>query len=112
MKKRWLSILLTAALLLTVAAAGSATAFAAGDIGSQISLISSQMSTLKQNDTAKNWYYAVTDLDHNGRLEFIAAAQHPADRSTNMKVWRSVRTAPPLPRAGWTSSRKRPSPTS
>ena len=87
MKKRWLSILLTAALLLTVAAAGSATAFAAGDIGSQISLISSQMSTLKQNDTAKNWYYAVTDLDHNGRLEFIAAAQHPADRSTNMKVW-------------------------
>ena len=87
MKKRWLSILLTAALLLTVAAVGSATAFAAGDIGSQISLISSQMSTLKQNDTAKNWYYAVTDLDHNGRLEFIAAAQHPADRSTNMKVW-------------------------
>ncbi len=87
MKKRWLSILLTASLLLTVAAAGSATAFAAADYGTQISLISSQMSTLKQNDTAKNWYYAVTDLDHNGRLEFIAAAQHPADRSTNMKVW-------------------------
>jgi len=27
------------------------------------------------------------DFDHNGRLEFFAADQHPADRSINLKVW-------------------------
>ena len=87
MKKRWFSLLLTAVLLLTAAAFGSATAFAAADYGTQINLISSQMSTLKQNDTSNTWYYQISDLDHNGRLEFIAAAQHPGDRSTNMKIW-------------------------
>ena len=40
-----------------------------------------------QQDTASEWRYAVTDLDHNGRLELLAASQHRADRSTTLKIW-------------------------
>ena len=60
---------------------------ALGDTDSQLSLIFSKLDELKQSDAQFKWYYSVTDLDHNGRLEFVAAAQHPADRSTNLKVW-------------------------
>ena len=31
------------------------------------------------------WFYAVTDLDHDGKLEFVAASQHPQSRSTNLR---------------------------
>ena len=42
---------------------------------------------LQQEGEAREWRYAVTDLDHNGRLELVAASQHQADRSTTLKVW-------------------------
>ena len=38
-------------------------------------------------DTEREWRYAVTDLDHNGRYELIAASQHQADRSTTLRIW-------------------------
>ena len=57
------------------------------DIDNQLNFLYSQLDTLKQNDGQNPWYYTVTDLDHNGSLEFIAASQHPQDRSTNLKVW-------------------------
>ena len=41
---------------------------------------------LKQDDS-REWRFAVTDLDHNGRLELLAASQHQADRSTTLKLW-------------------------
>ena len=60
---------------------------ALSDIDTQLTLIHSQVSYLLQAEGAQPWYYTVTDLDHNGSLEFIAASQHPQDRSTNLKIW-------------------------
>ena len=45
------------------------------------------MPSLMQDSSKNTWYYTVTDLDHDGNLEFIAASLHPADRSTNLRVW-------------------------
>lgn len=56
-------------------------------LGAQISLIENSLEELRQNSGMNPWYYCVADFDHNGRLEFFAASQHPADRSTNLKVW-------------------------
>ena len=57
------------------------------DIDRQLSLIQSKAAGLKQPEGDMTWYYGVTDLDHNGNLEFIAAAQHPQNRSTNLRLW-------------------------
>ena len=57
------------------------------DMEQQMGLFDSQMSKLKQKDSQNTWYYTVADLDHDGNLEFLAASQHPQDRSTNLKVW-------------------------
>ncbi len=53
----------------------------------QIKLIESKLDELLQTDDRNTWYYCMMDLDRNGRIEFFAADQHPADRSTNLKVW-------------------------
>ena len=65
------------------------------DIDAQLKLILTNMDKMQQPVGELPWYYSVTDLDHDGCLEFIAASQHPADRSTNLKVWEvsSDRTA-------------------
>ncbi len=89
-KMRYLSVLLILAMALSLTA-GTGTAACAEEAAAspkvQLQLIASQIGSLKQSDSANPWYYTVTDLDHNGQLEFIAASQHPADRSTNLKVW-------------------------
>ena len=53
----------------------------------QINLILSKMDELLQTDEQNTWYYCIMDLDHNERMEFVAATQHPADRSTSLRVW-------------------------
>ena len=94
--KRILSNLLVAALVILMMAGSLGTASAeqpaavsieASDIDLQLSLIASQAEKMKQTDGLIRWFYTVTDLDHDGNLEFIAAAQHPQDRSTNLKIW-------------------------
>ena len=94
--KRFFSLLLLTALLLSLGVCGvgqtalaeNAAAVADGsDISAQLNLIYSRLNELKQDESQIKWYYSVTDLNHDGRLEFVAAAQHPADRSTNLKVW-------------------------
>ncbi|MCR5577057.1 MAG: hypothetical protein K6F56_08625, partial [Oscillospiraceae bacterium] len=57
------------------------------DIDQQLVLIHSKIDELMQKGGELPWYYAVTDLDHDGAIEFIAASQHPKDRSTNLKLW-------------------------
>lgn len=57
------------------------------DVDQQLNLIYSQIDSLKQDNSKSTWYYTVADLDHDGNLEFVAASQHPQDRSTNLKVW-------------------------
>ena len=57
------------------------------DTDRQLSLIQTKASGLLQPDDEMTWYYTVSDLDHDGNLELVAAAQHPRDRSTNLRVW-------------------------
>ncbi len=85
-----LSLFLIFAMLITLVACAGGTAWAAGDdaeIDTQINLIFTQLDKLLQKDGEQPWYYSVTDLDHDGYVEFIAASQHPLDRSANVRVW-------------------------
>ena len=70
-----------------VQAAPGAENYEVSDVDTQLALFVSHIADLKQQDGELTWYYAVTDLDHDGNLEFVAASQHPADRSTNLKAW-------------------------
>ena len=87
--KKMLSLLLAVLLLLTV----SQSAFAApaelssASADKQLSFIYSQLATMKQAEDKAAWDYAVTDLDHNGRLELVAASEHRTNHSTNLLVW-------------------------
>ena len=88
--KATISLLLALLMLLSCAAFGSLPAYAEedqSDIDQQLRYISTQVSSLKQQEGENPWYYTVTDLDHDGSLEFVAASQHPQDRSTNLMVW-------------------------
>ena len=90
MNKRIWSILLAAALFLSAAAFAAPAALAAdadpADVDTQIILIYSKLSELLVKDEENEWYYTVTDLDHNGKLEFVAAFQNPEDLSTSLKI--------------------------
>ena len=111
MKKRFVSIILALVMILSLCACGNANGAPSAeptaaeepteeaapavqpaepelsDTDKQLALIYSQLDKLQQQSADLPWYYTVTDLDHDGCLEFIAAAQHPADRSTNLKIW-------------------------
>ena len=65
----------------------AATSAPSGEGDPQILALFQTLPVLQQQDEAREWRYAVTDLDHNGRLELIAASQHQADRATTLKVW-------------------------
>ena len=87
-KKSILSLLLAAAMLLSLAVCLPGAAFAESpEVDAQLELIYGQLPSLRQADGGLTWYYTVADLNHNGLLEFIAACQHPQDRSTNLKIW-------------------------
>ncbi len=91
MKKRTWSILLAAALLLSTAAFAAPAALGAdadpADVDTQLILIYSKLDELIVKDEENEWYYTVTDLDHNGKLEFIAASENPDTLATSLKVW-------------------------
>ena len=65
----------------------SSTVSELSDIDAQLHLIQFHMDELQQTGGSLPWFYSVTDLDHDGNLEFVAASQHPMDRSLNLKVW-------------------------
>ena len=54
----------------------------------QIHLIFSRFDSLKQPDDTSRWSYTVTDLDHDGRLEFLAASIQGDGRYTTARAWR------------------------
>ena len=87
--KRLFAIVCSLVLLLSF----SVSAFAAPvkadaqSVQTQAELISSNFSTFKQNDDDTVWSYAVTDLDHNGHLELLAASIQGSGRYTTLKVW-------------------------
>lgn len=94
-KKRGLLFVLVMAMVLSLGAGGVASAEEEEEEEPELSeyekiqirLIESKLDGLLQPDGQNTWYYCVMDFDRNGRLEFFAADQHPADRSTNLKVW-------------------------
>ncbi len=57
------------------------------DADAQVSLIFSLISSFRQDEKTDRWSYTVTDLDHNGRLELIAASIQGEGRYTNAKFW-------------------------
>ena len=89
--KKTISMILTIAMMLTLVAIGGQAAFAADvtveQADASINTIFATLSSFKQSGTTAAWRYAVTDLDHNGQLELVAAALHPIDRSSNLKIW-------------------------
>ena len=106
-----LTLLLAAVMLLSLSALGSRTALAAGtetandeasaaaamsDVDTQLSLFVSKMDEMKQNDQKSTWYYTVTDLDHDGNLEFVAASLHPAGSVQASFGYLACPRAPPL----------------
>ena len=52
----------------------------------QLTFIASRFSECRQDDSQGLWFYAVTDLDHNGFLELLATRQLPG-RDTKFKAW-------------------------
>ena len=91
MKKRFWGFLLAMAMLLTAASFAVPAALAAdadpADVDTQIILIYSKLDDLIQKDEGNEWFYTVTDLDHNGKLEFVAATQDKEKLTTSLKVW-------------------------
>ena len=87
--KRILSVALAVLLLMSVCAGALAAPvqLSAADADNQISFIYSKLSTMKQSEAKKAWNYAITDLDHNGQLELLAASEHDKDHSTTLMVW-------------------------
>ena len=90
MKKRTTIRTLFAVLLVLAFALSGITAFADSvsvqQADSQINTIFATLGSLKQNADGDVWRYAVTDLNHNGCLEVVAASLH-ANYATNVKVW-------------------------
>ena len=74
--KKTISMILTIAMMLTLVAIGGQAAFAADvtveQADASINTIFATLSSFKQSGTTAAWRYAVTDLDHNGRMEVIA----------------------------------------
>ena len=84
--KKALSLLLVLALFMSIGLSAWAAPVRASDesTAEQIYLILAQFDSLKQDGGSDAWLYAVTDLDHNGRLELIAA---PAQGGMQPCVW-------------------------
>ena len=53
----------------------------------QIQYFFNNFSTFKQPETGDKWSYTVTDMNHNGRLELLAASVQGNGRYTYVKGW-------------------------
>ncbi len=87
--KRTISLVLTLVFLLSLSVTAFAAPVRASDesLETQMKLIAGALDSKKQDDSAGEWKYSVMDLDHNGRLELIAASEQGAMKSTFVKVW-------------------------
>ena len=82
--RKTLSLVLVLMLMLSICATAFAEDTPSAD--SQINTLFSGFAALKQPGPDV-WSYAVTDLDHNGRLELLAACMKGADRLTTLLAW-------------------------
>ena len=81
-----LAMMLVLALTISTGASVLADSPSVQQADSQINTIFATLDSLKQDASGDVWRYAVTDLNHNGCLEVVAASLH-ADYATNVKVW-------------------------
>ena len=83
--------LISCILILVLAFSLSATAFAelstGANAGAQLKLIAMNFGLLRQPNGADPWYYAVTDLDRNGRLEFLACTAESETNIAHVRGW-------------------------
>ena len=86
--KKTLSLLMSVLMLLSfsIAAFAAPQQADAQSAATQVDLLFSNFNTVKQND-ASVWSYAVTDLDHNGKLELLAASIQGDGRYTALNAW-------------------------
>lgn len=87
--KKTIALALTFVMLLALGVtAYAAPATTGSKLTDQISLIYQNFGSLKQDDTPVAWLYSVTDLDHNGRLELMAASTENAlSGQARLKMW-------------------------
>ena len=85
--RKVISLSLVLLLMLSLCAVSFAEPVRADDESTttQLNLIFNSLGTLKQEDAYGTWCYTVTDLDHNGRLELLAASRQGG--SSSLKVW-------------------------
>ena len=87
--KKHLAFVLTLVLLLSlcVPAYASPLRASAKEAAAQIGVIFQNFSSCQQADTDGTWYYAVTDLDHNGHLELLAASVQETSLFPAVMAW-------------------------
>lgn len=85
--QKTLCFLLILALMLSLSTAAFADLSPGENAGAQLKMIASYFSMLRQPDGVDPWYYAVTDLDHNGRLELLACSADAVTGHAHMRGW-------------------------
>ena len=84
--KKILSLTLALIMMLSLSVTAWAAPVRASDESTvaQIKLLNNNFGSFRQDDS---WSYAVTDLDHNGRLELIATTIQGDGRTSQVKLW-------------------------
>ncbi len=86
--KKNVAIALALVMLLSLSVSAWADNVDTDDLVKQLTLIKNSFNTLKQSDNPTVWYYAVTDLDHNGRVELLAATTtDDGENDARLKAW-------------------------
>ena len=86
--KKIIALALALVMLLSLSISAWADNVDTDDLVKQLTLIKNSFNTLKQSDNPTVWYYAVTDLDHNGRVELLAATTtDDGENDARLKAW-------------------------
>ena len=86
--KKIVAIALALVMLLSLSVSAWADNVDTDDLVKQLTLIKNSFNTLRQSDNPTVWYYAVTDLDHNGRVELLAATTtDDGENDARLKAW-------------------------
>ena len=87
--KKTIALALSFVMLLALGVtAYAAPATTGSKLTDQVNLIYQNFGSLKQDDNPTVWLYSVTDLDHNGRLELMAASTENAlSGQAKLKMW-------------------------
>ena len=85
--KKLISCILIFALLCSLSVSAFAELSTGENAGAQLKLIANSFGMLRQPVGKDPWYYAVTDLDHNGRLELLACRKDSETGDGYVRGW-------------------------